>query len=191
MTAEQLKTKYGIELGQIKDNQYIIVDLDGNDYDGFVFMFNRFGYSNYNAININGYTQTNSGGYANCESQTTINKGNSYISSEIKAMVKTVTIKCNNGAQNPSLISDLTCKFFLASYKEVGYTEKLSGTYGNAYNAEGDPFEYFLTTKGQQFLATKNFILRSADCSNTKHYLGTNNTTTADGSYIQEFFVIG
>jgi hypothetical protein len=45
---------------------------------------------------------------------------------------------------------------FLASYKEVGFTIKLTGTYANGYNAEGSRFDYFLEDYLPQYRAPRH-----------------------------------
>ena len=40
LSSIQYSNIYGIEVGQMKDETYLLLDLDGNSYDGFVFMYN-------------------------------------------------------------------------------------------------------------------------------------------------------
>ena len=64
LSADELRDTYGIEVGDYKEVngvRYVLVDLDGNEYDGFVFMYNTGSKLAMNSTN------TSSGGYAASE----------------------------------------------------------------------------------------------------------------------------
>ena len=39
LSREEYEQQYGLQLGQKKEDKYVLVDFDGNDYGGFVFMY--------------------------------------------------------------------------------------------------------------------------------------------------------
>lgn len=146
LSADELRDTYGIEVGDYKEVsgvKYVLVDLDGNDYDGFIFMYNSGTKSRLNS------TSTNQGGYVSTDI------GKAYVDSlytnladaELKSAIKKVTITCNSGDLNADGTDDngmstytTDAYMFLASSKEVELT--LSGY---QYDAEGSVFDYFST----------------------------------------------
>ena len=151
LTSEQYNNIYNIQLGQKKDDKYILVDLDGNDYDGFVFMYNS------NTTSMMNPTYSNAGGYVS----TKIMKDhvdNLYINfdnTELKSVIKQVAVNCTHGNYTNTLH---TCDayMFLASAKEVGVT--LSGY---NYSNEGEQFDYF----NNHSLADFNQLIDMTDTS--------------------------
>ena len=178
MSAADLKAKYGIEVGDYKEVngvKYILVDLDGNEYDGFVFMYNSGTRSKFNS------TDTNQGGYISTD------VGKAYVDSlytnladaELKSAIKKVTITCNSGYYNAEGKYDngkttytTDVYMFLASSKEVGYT--LSG---ESYNAEGSRFDLFVDQ-----IARANFATL-ANISSVSSYWGLRSAYSGSGSY--------
>ena len=205
LSEAELRDTYGIEVGDYKEVngiKYVLVDLDGNDYDGFVFMYNSGTTSMLNR------TQTNKGGYVS----TAI--GKAYVDSlytnladaELKSAIKKVTITCNSGKFNADGTNDngmstytTDAYMFLASSKEVGVTCS-----GHQYAAEGSVFDYFLegTNTVRANFATlanisSNWWLRSAYSNSTAYFYavytsGYNSTYYAYYSYaVVPAFVIG
>ena len=202
MSAADLKAKYGIEVGQKKDDTYVLVDLDGNEYDGFVFMYNSGTKSQQNSTNIN------QGGYVSTDVM------KPYVDSlytnladaELKSAIKKVTITCNSGKFNADGIDDngtsiytTDVYMFLASSKEIGCS-----FYGNSFAAEGSVFDYFsdgTNTVRANFETLTNISsywwLRSASYSKTNFFVcvytggvgGTNGAVASE--FIVPAFVIG
>ena len=175
---DELRDTYGIEVGDYKEVngvKYVLVDLDGNDYDGFVFMYNSG-----TRVNLNG-TSTNQGGYVST------NIGKLYVDSlytnltdvDLKNSIKKVTITCNSGYVNAEGTVDYGMStyttdayMFLASSKEVGFTFS-----GYQYAAEGSVFDYFsagTSTVRANFKTLANISdtwwLRSAESPNTTYF---------------------
>ena len=148
--ADELRDTYGIEVGDYKEAngvKYILVDLDGNDYDGFVFMYNSG-----TSLAMNS-TTTNTGGYVSSEMKLSVDDGDDTnnvdlydkLDPGLKSVLKKVTITCNSGQYNASGTYDNgmsvythDCHLFLASVKEVG-----GSLPGYQYAAEGSVFDYF------------------------------------------------
>ena len=129
LTAEQYKSQYGIELGQIKDNKYMLVDF--NNYDGFVFMYCTGVYGAYSE------GRSTSGGYAASLWVDNMKKAYDGMSSDLKSNIKEVNIVCGT-TYGLTDTTNLTCHIFLPSLKEVGGTE-----FNGAGDLEGEAFEYF------------------------------------------------
>ena len=187
LSSDELRDTYGIEVGDYKETngiKYILVDLDGNEYDGFVFMYNSGTTSKLNR------NSTNKGGYVSTD------VGKAYVDSlytnlgdaELKSAIKKVTITCNSGDKNADGTDDngmstytTDVYMFLASLKEVGFNFS-----GYQYDAEGAVFDYFSagTRAARASFATlanisSNWWVRSADSIGT---FGFYNVSTAGGS---------
>ena len=168
LSADELRDTYGIEVGDYKEVngvKYVLVDLDGNDYDGLVFMYNTG-----SKIQMNS-TSTNAGGYASSELAPQVEALYTNLTdSDLKAAIKEVTITCNDGNDgnaNYTATHTYTAHMFLASAKEVGFN--VSGwTNPNGYVAEGECFDLFTTDRSSRtgFMSTANISpywwLRSA-----------------------------
>ena len=155
LSADELRDTYGIEVGDYKEvngTKYVLVDLDGNDYDGFVFMYNSGTKSKLNS------TSTSKGGYVSTD------VGKAYVDSlytnladaDLKNSIKKVTITCNSGEVNAEGINDngmsvytIEAYMFLASLREVGYTMS-----GYQYAAEGAKFDLFVDQTSRANFAT-------------------------------------
>lgn len=161
LSEDELSDTYGIEVGDYKEFngvKYILVDLgtdndgdgiqeDGEDYDGFVFMYNTGTSLAMNESN------TNAGGYKSSAMKLYVDDGDDTnnvdlydkLDPSLKPFLKKVTITCNSGQRNAAGAGDNgmsvythDCHLFLASSKEVGFS--LSDY---QYAAEGLVFDYF------------------------------------------------
>ena len=187
LSADELRDTYGIEAGDYKEVngvKYILVDLglDEGDYGGFVFMYNSGTKEKMNKSTAECKNGHSNGGYANSDIKFYIDDGNDTnnvdlydkLDAELKAVIKKVTITCNSGKldkngndTNGTSIYTTDVHLFLASYKEVGSTNDLTGPYADVLNAEGTRFDLFAShTSRGQFLSTAkiydNWWLRSA-----------------------------
>ena len=154
LTAEEYKSQYGIKVGDYKEVngvKYILVDLDGNDYDGFVFMYNA---KTTMQMNPSG---TNAGGYGAYAMEQVEALYNS-MDINLKSSIKAVNIKYNecgaNYSKTPYHTTTEPVHLFLASYKEVGLTADLTGTSSDGYNAEGAKFDLFVDSNARANFAT-------------------------------------
>ena len=203
MSAADLKSKYGIKVGDYKEVngvKYILVDIDGNDYDGFVFMYNTKTNMQMNTslTNAGGY-----GAYAMGQVEALYNS----MDTNLKSSIKAVNIKYNEGNANysttPYHITTEPVHLFLASYKEVGLTSSLTGTYADGYNAEGTCFDLFTDDNSSRtaFMSTANISdgwwLRSAYSTNTTYFYSVDKDGNSDivkarnTSAVVPVFVIG
>ena len=183
LSEAELRDTYGIEVGDYKEVdgvKYILVDLDGNEYDGFVFMYNSGTKSQLNS------TSTNQGGYVSTD------VGKAYVDSlytnltdaDLKNSIKKVTITCNSGKTNADGTDDngmstytTDAYMFLASAKEVRCTFS-----GYQYAAEGAKFDLFANQTARANFATlanisSSWWLRSANSGGTHYFYG----VTTDG----------
>ena len=203
LNSDELRDTYGIEVGDYKEVngvKYVLVDLDGNDYDGFVFMYNSGTTSKLNS------TSTNKGGYVSTD------VGKAYVDSlytnladaELKSAIKKVTITCNSGDLNADGTDDngmstytTDAYMFLASSKEVGFTFS-----GYQYAAEGAKFDLFVDQTARANFATLANIssywwLRSANSYNATAFCsvaagGSGSNRDAYNTYaVVPAFVIG
>ena len=135
LTADEYKSLYDIQVGQIKDGQYILVDID--NYGGFTFMYNT------GKKMVMNTTKTNDGGFAASTLAPQLETiYDSITDAALKNAIKQVTIKCNDGKNYPYTSHSYTTHLFLASAKELGFP--VAGwTYGSNYNKEGNVFDYF------------------------------------------------
>ena len=184
LTNEQY-AMYNIYPGSTKvvdSTTYYLVDLDGNDYNGFVFM-----YDSNKTSSINGNSQSNKGGYANSKIALTVEDFyNNLIDLDLKNVIKQVTIKCNDGQSNYSKTHEYSCHMFLPSAIELGkdtYSE-LQEPYREYYQKEGSKFDYFKylsDSSSTQFMKTffngKTYWTRTAVMRNNSNF------HTASGVY--------
>lgn len=142
LSANEYASKYGITVGQVKDNQYVLVDLDGNNYEGFVFMYNS-GISQ----SMNN-TATNAGGYNSSSMAEYLDTLYNGLSNDLAAVIKPVMVSANYASyENMSDIGNTSAehKLFLASYKEVGMYGMEYMSNGHIYLNEGSIFDYFVS----------------------------------------------
>ena len=138
---------YNIKPGDTKvenDITYMLVDLDGNEYEGFVFMYNSGTYTQMNPDN------TNDGGYG-VYAMNQVELLYNHMSPELQASIKPVNITYSEGKTLYQTIASHTTTnplhLFMASYKEIGFVVKNSLIEPNKYKelaAEGECFDYFL-----------------------------------------------
>ena len=130
-TANDYKAQYGIEIGQMKDSKYLLVDFD--NYGGFVFMYHT------GAAEMMEADRSNSGGFGNTDLAALLETTYANLSdTELKAAMKQVTIKCSDGNANLDRVNSYSTHMFVPSNAEV------AGTFaGASYDAEGTAFEFF------------------------------------------------
>ena len=160
LSAAEYKSKYGIELGQRKDNKYILVDFD--NYGGFVFMYNAGVECQFNS------EKNNNGGYANASIATNVESLYTNLSdADLKSVIQQVTINCNTGNENNGgmNLNTYSCHMFLPSAQEVGLYLG-----GYKYANEGSTFEYFTGT------AQRSEFSGSAGCWWTRTVISTSTT---------------
>jgi hypothetical protein len=178
LSKDDYKNKYGIEPGDTivsNGTTYVLVDLGtdnngdgvqetGEDYDGFVFMYNTD-----SKLAMNSTSATNDGGYAASELAPQVEAiYNNLADSEFKSAIKEVTITCNDYGSNKPATHEYTAHIFLASAKEIGCD--VSGwNFPDGYMAEGICFDLFTTSDSSRigFMSTANvssiWWLRSAN----------------------------
>ena len=135
---------YNIKVGNTKienDITYVLVDIDGNNYDGFVFMYNSGEKTQMNPTNTNdgGY-----GSYAMGQVESLYNN----LSPELQSSIKPVNITYSEGKNiyttTPSCTTTTPLHLFLASYTEVGFVVQQPNQ-NKELVAEGEVFDYFLS----------------------------------------------
>ena len=172
LSANELRDTYGIEVGDYKEVngiKYVLVDLDGNNYNGFVFMYNSG-----ELIAMNS-TYSNAGGYATSKIAPQVEALYDKLpDGELKDSIKEVTIICNDGNANYTTTHEYTTRMFLASAKEIGCN--VSGwTYPDGYIYEGTCFDLFKDRESsfvkfvQLIETSSSWLLRSA-CSHNRAY---------------------
>ena len=178
LSADELKDTYGIEVGDYKvvdGIKYVLVDIDGNDYDGFVFMYYSGTTSKLNS------TATNQGGYVYTDT------GKAYVDNlyinltdtELKKAIKQVTVTCDTGSldadgnyDNGKTTYTTDVYMFLASSQEVGYTYS-----GYKYSYEGSQFDFFTNQTARANFSlianvTTTWWLRTAEAANDSYFFG-------------------
>ena len=142
LSASEYKSDYGIELGQKKNDQYILVDFD--NYNGFVFMYDTNkevkltdGNGSFNDSNLGGYQAT----HAPAALQ---NIYDNLTDENLKDAIKPVTIYHNDGELAPTEIHQINNVYmFLPSAVELGF-DMSTYTWANSYAQEGTKFDYFV-----------------------------------------------
>ena len=158
LTAEEYKSQYGIELGQMKDGKYMLVDFD--NYGGFVFMYNTGVTAEMNS------TDTNAGGYAASELATQVEAFYTNLSdANLKSAIKQVTITCNDGNANVDDAHTYTCHMFLAAHRELGGTTFESHSYEEYLDAEGTPFDYFTSDAARASVGSADDYYWTRSCA--------------------------
>jgi hypothetical protein len=225
LSKDDYKNKYGIEPGDTivsNGTTYVLVDLgtdnDGDgiqeydeDYDGFVFMYNTGIEKSMNS------TRTNQGGYVSTgfEYINSTDFGKAYVDSlytnlpddgpnGLKANIKNVTITCNSGDlaadgtdTNGTSTYTTDAYLFLASYKEVGLTSNLTGTYADGYNAEGAKFDLFVDQTARANFASSDMAnissgwwLRSATSSTANDFYGVRTNGNSGNNYATATYAV-
>ena len=208
LSESELRDTYGIEVGDYKEAngvKYVLVDLGtdndgdgiqeaGEDYDGFVFMYNS-----YTSLAMNS-SNTNAGGYAASALAPQVEALYTNLTdSDLQAAIKEVTITCN---ANKRATHTYTAHMFLASAKEVGFNVS-EWTYPDGYNAEGTCFDLFTNDNSSRagFMSTAKISgfwwLRSAYSDGTSYFCyvfthgGNNYGNTYSTRVVVPAFVIG
>ena len=204
LSVDELRDMYGIEVGDYKEVngvKYVLVDLDGNDYDGFVFMYKADTtpiQMNTSAINNGGYVgYIESGELKTSNGKKVVDElYKNLTDTDLKNSIKKVTITCNSGdlaadGTDTNGMSTYTTDayMFLASSKEVGFNFS-----GYQYAAEGSVFDYFsagTNTARDNFAklinltnASSYWWLRSASSKSSTSFLIVSENTNGGGSNI-------
>lgn len=153
LTAEQYETRYGIKLGQKKNDKYVLIDLDGNGYDGFVFAYDT-------GLNITGIST--SSGYANSSMATNVNNQYNSMSTELQNAIKQITITSTYGSGSSFSTKTSSCNIFIPSHREMGGGAYLGDTtYGTILDREGTQFDFFNSTIARHSLYEDDYWTRS------------------------------
>ena len=172
LTEEVYRNKYGIEVGQKKDDTYLLVDIGA--YEGFVFVYDA-------KVNVEANeTNVNDGGYAASKLATEVEALYTGFNADLQAAVKEVTVKCNDGMKLAnSATHDYKCHIFLLSAAEVGF-EVSFWEHAGAYEAEGTRLDFFDNTWNSRsnVTSTLTWWLRSADSDNDDCF----HVVTAEGA---------
>ena len=172
LTASELSDKYNIDLGDVKEYngyKYYLVDLDGNNYDGFIFLYQT---GQTHKVKADGY---NDGGYASSELATYVD--NLYHSLEnddinLFKAIKTVNVKCNDGKYNKAQVWEKEYGFFVPSHREVGGVHKIdSAEYTTYLDNEGTMFEFLSNDTNRSKIGNGSYWwTRSAQSDNDYAY---------------------
>ena len=184
LSETELRDVYHINVGDSKvvnGYAYILVDLDGNDYDGFVFMYNS------NVIVYDAHdTEEASGGYFESHLFTAVNALYDDLKNtdnDLYQVIKPVTVKSNNVNGQHTNIRSEVCHLFLASHREIGgvlfadnnpYEEEPDGSLKLSLDYEGRLFDYF-TSDARRASFTESekwWWLRSCNPNSRNAYLG-------------------
>ena len=135
---------YNINLGDYKlydGKKCFLVDYDGNNYDGFVFIYISGVTGSMNDSNI-----SNGGYVASLGAQKVENIYNALPEGEFKNAIKNVTVKCNDNKNNYTEVHEEQYHMFLPAHREVGGTLCVNNaTYKQCFDAEGTMFDYFMS----------------------------------------------
>ena len=142
LTAEEYQNQYGITVGQVKDGKYWLVDIDGNEYGGFVFMYSDEIYKTYDRNNSYNYDHN----YVESLFET--------LDTDLKTVIKVVDVEYYNGTEI-EIINDT--HLFLASHTELGL---------QTTHEEGSVFELFVKGKNDSFYGGWNIPL-----GHKQHYI--------------------
>ncbi len=172
LTASELLNTYNIALGDIKEYngyKYYLVDLDGNNYDGFIFLYQTGQTHN---VKADGY---NDGGYACSELATYVdNLYNSLENDDINFFkaIKKVNVKCNDGKYNKTQVWEKEYGFFVPSHREVGGVHKIdSAEYTTYLDNEGTMFEFLSNNENRSKIGNGRYWwTRSAQSDNDYAY---------------------
>ncbi len=191
LTKSELSSTYHINVGDTKTSNgvvYTLVDTDGNEYDGFVFMYNSFlsGSMNSNGSNIGGYASSELAARVEAMYQNLADP-------ELKAVIKSVDLRSNDGLSSPDSLHVYNAHLFLPSAKEVGCPVT-----GGQYENEGTKFDYFTDNASRSMIgeATMWWLRTAYSASNYNYYyitseghMGTDTANIAFNSIV--VFVIG
>ena len=138
LTADEYKTLYGIELGQMVDDKYLLVDF--YDYGGFVFMLNY----DYHVDTTQATYKVPAGGYVNSKIISTIENTYNNLPTDIKNVIRKVSIKYTL-ANDYETLNEYDCRLFLPSAKELCQKGFVDESLNTAFNQEGPAFDYFVS----------------------------------------------
>ncbi len=155
LTADQYKYEYGIQVGQIKDEKYWLVDVS-NNYDGFVFMFDSGVDSAYSTVG------KNYGGYSGTYYIANFNNVINTLETDLQSAIKQVTINHNGGLGDWATEYTYSCKVFAPAVREISKDHGNYYTYASALTREGQTFEWFLVDD-----YTDEYAKRAAICGST------------------------
>ena len=139
LNATTLESVYGIKVGDSKvyDNiEYVLVDADGNAYDGLVFMFKTGIRDQMNSSGIN------TGTYFASEAKQTVDQYYASMNSELKSAMKTVQVTCVSGYPPSVTKTTQETALFIPGAVEVGQEKYYNDT--SKYELEGEMFDYFI-----------------------------------------------
>ena len=151
LTNEEYTKIFGLQVGQIKENTYILVDIDGNSYEGFVFMYNTGIEMQMNNGPSNS-TSGKQGGYVyadlNKEMHETIlnNMYDDLTKREMVEAMKYVSITCTTAANDRPYWQTAGVYMFAPSIKELGWVNSQPeyDVVAMNMNNEGQIFDYFI-----------------------------------------------
>ena len=150
LTPEQYKTQYGLEVGMVKDDKYVLVDMDGNGYDGFIFMYDM-GIS----MALDDY-RSNTGAYPSFPTSEFIKDSFLDMPYEIRRITKTITAKINESTASIDTVYDYTCQLILPSAREISNTVSTWEPDTIPLDREGQTFEFFALYGGEARIAISN-----------------------------------
>ena len=192
-------SNYNINIGDTKTDSgktYILVSDERNEaYGGLVFMFDSGISDEMNSA------YSNAGGYVSSDMKLTVDILYNQLPAELRSVIKTVTISCNDGTDNYTTTHTASVKVFVPALREVSGTQKSSSPIYNPYlNAEGNTFDWFTNADTEQAnrstISSSNWWLRSAYINNLFWYVGSsggigNNSYSNDSNAVVLSFVIG
>ena len=184
LTAEEYYIHWGINAGDYKEDagyKFYLVDIDGNNYDGFVFMYD----SKQSAVMHN--YNSNNGGYANAQLSNKVSNMIVQLPSQLQSVIKTVTINCNDGKQNKTKLHTLETQLFLASYREVG------GYYSDPsrVDEEGTKFDYLISDTNRNKICDGAWWTRSANANGDISYWYVSYIGSAFDSFGANYELVG
>ena len=175
LTASEYESRYGIKLGQKKDGKYVLVDLDGNNYDGFVFAYDT-------GLNITGISV--SSGYATSSMATNVNNQYNSMSTDLQSVIKQVTITSTYGYGTSLSTKTSSCKIFIPSHREFGGGAYLGDeTYGPILDKEGSQFEFFNSNIARNSLYEGDYWTRTVCVDYGSGFMWIDNDGSAPNGY--------
>jgi prepilin-type N-terminal cleavage/methylation domain-containing protein len=143
LSVVELESKYNITLGSYKiynGKKFWLVDVDGNDYNGFVFMYDTEDAQPMDVDNSNkgGYKDANLSSYVEAKYYTDMDEN-------MRRVIKKVSVIYNDGNYNHTKLYNYDYHIFLPAAYEVGLA--LSGY---QYSGEGYIFDFFWESSNMQ-----------------------------------------
>ena len=172
---------YGLKVGQEKDNTYVLVDIDGNDYDGFVFMYDTGLDMQMNAGTVNSPSgKSNSYVYADLNkylNEDLLNDMYNDLSRrELVESMKYISVKCTVATYDRVRWDTAGIYAFIPSMKEVGWVNNYAvSNYTANIESEGECFDYFIKDNGEEAkqlrmsICSDDWWLRTCDGTTTPH----------------------